>query len=219
MDIHLLKTVCKKIERWGFPLRISHTASLNIEFLQTCALKSIQKPASHMSTSLGQLSTQPGKIPSISELPLSKSDAQRFETCEFIHPSIRHSPSKSSWSNEEDDRLLNAMRGPGGIIWETIAAEVGGHTAKQCRERWLVKLNPDVRRSNFETWEDELIRRECQRIGNHWSIIAQLLPGRTACSVKNRWYTVLRHSPPTSSPFVYSPSLQSPGLVFRPNLI
>jgi hypothetical protein len=53
-------------------------------------------------------------------------------------------------------------------------------------------LNPEVRRSPFEKWEDELIRSEKQRIGNHWSLIAQLLPGRTACSVKNRWYTVLR---------------------------
>jgi hypothetical protein len=58
-----------------------------------------------------------------------------------------------------------------------------------------VKLNPEVRRSPFERWEDELIESERQRIGNHWSVIAQRLPGRTACSVKNRWYTVLRFRP------------------------
>jgi hypothetical protein len=84
------------------------------------------------------------------------------------------------------------VSGQSTIDWNSVAAKVATHTAKQCRERWLVKLNPEVRRSPFEKWEDDVIQSERQRIGNHWSVIAQLLPGRTACSVKNRWYTVLR---------------------------
>jgi len=59
----------------------------------------------------------------------------------------------------------------------------------------MVKLNPDVRRTPFQPWEDDLIQIERQRVGNHWPVIAQRLPGRTACSVKNRWYTVLRYKP------------------------
>jgi hypothetical protein len=114
---------------------------------------------------------------------------------------------------------LDAIHSRERIIWEDVAIQVGGHTAKQCRERWLVKLNPEVRRSPFECWEDEIIRRECQRIGNHWSIIAQLLPGRTACSVKNRWYTVLRHNPESSIAFVYPPAVQWTGLIVRPDLV
>jgi hypothetical protein len=31
------------------------------------------------------------------------------------------------------------------IVWDIIAFKVGNHTAKQCRECWLVKLNPEVR--------------------------------------------------------------------------
>jgi hypothetical protein len=89
-------------------------------------------------------------------------------------------------------------------VWEDVALEVGPHTASQCRERWLVKLNPDVHRSPFEQWEDDLIHNERQRIGNHWSLIAQRLPGRTAGSVKNRWYNVLRYQP--SDLHKYSPS-------------
>jgi hypothetical protein len=81
-----------------------------------------------------------------------------------------------------------------------------------------VKLNPDVRRSPFEPWEDELIQSECRRIGNHWSVIAQLLPGRTACSVKNRWYTVLRHRRVHPAPFISLPAIQWAGLPFRANL-
>lgn len=119
------------------------------------------------------------------------------------------SHSKSSWSQEEDEVLLNAVSGKSNINWDYIASIDGKHTPKQCRERWLVKLNPEVRRSPFESWEDELIQRERQKIGNHWSLIAQLLPGRTSCSVKNRWYTVLRYRPARIPTMPNYPSLRS----------
>ncbi|OHS97715.1 Myb-like DNA-binding domain containing protein [Tritrichomonas foetus] len=117
--------------------------------------------------------------------------------------STSQSHSKSSWSPAEDEILLNAVSGKTNINWDYVASIDGKHTPKQCRERWLVKLNPEVRRSPFEPWEDELIQSERQKIGNHWSLIAQLLPGRTSCSVKNRWYTVLRYKPMT---FPYFPN-------------
>jgi hypothetical protein len=132
------------------------------------------------------------RIPSISELPLSENDVKRFQSCEFVTPRVRHPPSKGSWSQSEDDKLLEAIKGKTNVIWESIAAQIPQHTAKQCRERWLVKLNPNVRRTPFEKWEDTIIEHERRKIGNHWAIIAQALPGRTACSIKNRYYTVLR---------------------------
>jgi hypothetical protein len=134
----------------------------------------------------------PRPFPSISELPLSESDAKRFPVYQPTLPFPKPAGIRRSWTPEEDEVLLRAVSGQSTIAWDTVASRVGSHTMKQCRERYLVKLNPDVRRSPFEKWEDDIIRGERQRIGNHWSVIAQLLPGRTACSVKNRWYTVLR---------------------------
>jgi hypothetical protein len=135
------------------------------------------------------------RIPSIFDLPLSESDAKLFPQHQSLCPNPRLTTSRKTWTPEEDDRLMHAMSGQTDVCWSVIASTVGGHTAKQCRERWLVKLNPSVRRSPFEPWEDEIIQAECQRIGTHWSVIAQLLPGRTSCSVKNRWYAVLRFRP------------------------
>jgi hypothetical protein len=135
------------------------------------------------------------RIPSIFELPLSDADARLFPPHSSTRPARRAKPSGKAWTRDEDRRLMRAISGQSNVCWSGIAATVGGHTPKQCRERWLVKLNPNVRRSPFEPWEDEVIREGCQRIGNHWSVIAQHLPGRTACSVKNRWYAVLRFGP------------------------
>jgi hypothetical protein len=139
------------------------------------------------------------RIPSIHNLPLSESDAKLFPESAPIQSPPKSGPVRGSWTTEDDEALIRAVSVPGAIVWNTVASQIGTHTAKQCRERWLVKLNPDVRRSPFAKWEDDLIRSERQRIGNHWSIIAQLLPGRTACSVKNRWYTVLRFHAPSQA--------------------
>jgi hypothetical protein len=136
------------------------------------------------------------RIPSIFNLPLSDADAKRFAECpSFGEITKKSGHIRGTWSEEDDENLLHALAARRSIDWDAIATKVGNHTAKQCRERWLVKLNPEVRRSLFEKWEDDLIRSERLRIGNHWSVIAQRLPGRTACSVKNRWYTVLRFQP------------------------
>jgi hypothetical protein len=135
------------------------------------------------------------KIPSIFDLPLSEEDARRFPGHPLVSPAARIPPTGRTWTREEDDKLMQAISGQTNICWSDVAATIGRHTAKQCRERWLVKLNPNVRRSPFEPWEDEIIQFECERIGNRWSVIAQRLPGRTSCSVKNPWYTVLRLRP------------------------
>jgi hypothetical protein len=136
------------------------------------------------------------RIPSILELLLPDSDAKLFpDALQVLQIPLKPPAVRGSWTPDEDETLIRLLSEQPHPSWNAISSRIGTHTAKQCRERWLVKLNPDVRRSPFEKWEDVLIQTERQRIGNQWSLIAQLLPGRTACSVKNRWYTVLRFQP------------------------
>jgi hypothetical protein len=48
-----------------------------------------------------------------------------------------------------------------------------------------------LNKNSFENLEDDIIIKQFKIIGKKWSIIANYLPGRTACSVKNRWYSYL----------------------------
>jgi hypothetical protein len=99
---------------------------------------------------------------------------------------------RGSWTSHEDDLLRAAVQRLGTSHWDAIAAVVKGRTATQCRERWLFRLSPGLKKAPVEKWEDDIILEQRKKVGNHWTLIAAGLPGRTSCSVKNRWYTVLR---------------------------
>lgn len=168
------------------------------------------------------------KIPSIFELQLPTNTMNLFdhnipksptETTEKIETKVDQL--KGLWSPNEDELLrkaISTMKQP--ISWDEIAKAVPGRTPKQCRERWLHRLCPDVNKAPFQKWEDELIVVEREKIGNHWTVIASKLPGRTSCAVKNRWYTVLRNriGKPTNQASFY-PSQETINVYYVPQYI
>jgi hypothetical protein len=126
------------------------------------------------------------------------------------------------WHEIEDSQLRDAVRQCGVNHWESVASLVPGRTPTQCRERWMFRIGPGLNKAPFEEWEDELIIAERQRLGNRWTMIAQRLPGRTSCAVKNRWYAELRKQPLRGASVV--PSADAPvfsvaHLLSRPALV
>lgn len=99
--------------------------------------------------------------------------------------------SKRMWTPEEDEKL-RIVAGPNPENWNQIGEMLPGRTGKQCRERWLNNLRPDIRKGEWSQEEDDLIIREQAKVGNHWSSIARMLPGRSDNAVKNRYNATLR---------------------------
>ena len=58
---------------------------------------------------------------------------------------------------------------------------------KQCRERWVNFLNPEIKKDPFSLEEDIYLLQRRLEIGNKWAEIIKQMPGRTENNVKNRF--------------------------------
>ncbi|RQM16820.1 hypothetical protein DD237_002481 [Peronospora effusa] len=93
---------------------------------------------------------------------------------------------KGHWSPHEDE-LLRRLVATEQKNWGDVASKIPGRTSKQCRERWHNHLDPQIVRGAYSPEEDRLILEAQARLGNRWSVIAAMLPGRTEDAVKIRW--------------------------------
>jgi hypothetical protein len=151
-----------------------------------------------MSVPLPAAFVPPGQI--LAQLDLSRiSTAASVDFLKFFIHRQPENPAcptdagtRAGWTQEEDEILSNAATRFGAHSWKEVAETLPGRNAKQCRERWFNRLNPQVKKGPFEAWEDHFIMNRQHEIGNRWSVIAQELPGRTASGVKNRGYSSLR---------------------------
>ena len=131
----------------------------------------------------------------------AKQCRERWNTC--LNPNLNKGP----WTKEEGLKLIQTVQKieeqRGKIeygFWAEIAKEIPGRTAKQCRERWNIYLNPNLNKGPWTPEEDRIIIETQKKIGNQWTKIALLLPGRSNDTVRCRWYNALQKQKETQNP-------------------
>jgi hypothetical protein len=115
-----------------------------------------------------------------------------------FNPSIYLATGRSGeWTEDEIDKLKDAVKTHGGKNWDAIASLVPGRTGKQCSTKWyrFLDFSINLAKKRTGTWtEDEDIKLKDAvqtYAGNNWGAIAALVLGRTKSQCSNRWHHFL----------------------------
>jgi hypothetical protein len=99
---------------------------------------------------------------------------------------------KQKFGPEEDDIIRAAVDAHGPRKWCRVAELLVGRTARQCRERWVNYLSPDVTKAPWAAEEENLLRTKVAEFGPSWSRIARFFVGRTDVCLKNHYLKLIR---------------------------
>lgn len=126
---------------------------------------------------------------------------------------------KTKWSPEEDNLLRESIAKNGTSNWTVVASALSGRSGKQCRERWMNQLDPNLNKDDWKPADDLLLYTKHSTYGNSWVTIAKFFPGRSPNSVKNRWSWLTRHHFNPFNPMIRKPfaQRQMTGIIRDPN--
>jgi len=99
---------------------------------------------------------------------------------------------RSTWTPDEDQKLLQLVTDLGQGNWPNIAYHLPGRQPKQCRDRFVNKLDPNLKKGGWTGEEDKMIVAAHMRLGNRWHEMAKAIPGRSELQIKDRWYAVVQ---------------------------
>jgi hypothetical protein len=99
---------------------------------------------------------------------------------------------KVKFSEDEDVELKKLVQEIGTEDWHRVSSRMPGRNMRQCKERWLNYLRPDVGNGPWTVEEDQFLLLKVQEWGFAWRNIAALFDSRTDINVKSRWHLIQR---------------------------
>jgi hypothetical protein len=90
------------------------------------------------------------------------------QQCSYRYNKLINEMTKSKW-NKNDDILLLELTELYGQKWTYIASKMHGRTAEDVMQRYILKLDPKLKRSKFDKEEDDLILKLHKKYGNKWN--------------------------------------------------
>jgi hypothetical protein len=116
-----------------------------------------------------------------------------FRRCEYKETATKIGRHPLKFTPYEDALLISVVSQIGANDWNEIAAVVSSRTARQCRDRWMNYLSPELRTGNWTHEEDELLAKLVHDVGAKWKQLAGFFTRRSPNCLRNRWGQVTRH--------------------------
>lgn len=117
---------------------------------------------------------------------------------------------KSKFTVEEDKRLRSIVARVGEGRWEEIAKMMPGRNQRQCHDRWMYYLSPNVNNAPWSEEEEHLLVHLVNNLGPHWVKIASMFDRRTDTQIKNKWNVLKRRIEQSKFNQVYNEKKSEP---------
>lgn len=112
---------------------------------------------------------------------------------------LSHAQCKARWKNAlcpdidrspftpDEDKQIVYLQSKG-LGFPEIAAHLPGRISEQIRDRFINYVDPSRKTTEWTAEEDDLLTKLQRHVGNKWTEISKLIPGRSENSIKNRWH-------------------------------
>jgi hypothetical protein len=102
---------------------------------------------------------------------------------------------RKAFTKKDDETLCKLVAKHGDKNWQAIAAEFPERTPRQCKERWLTYLDPEVKNDPWTADESRLLTQKVAELGHRWRAIEPFFRGRKDANLKNHWRKLKRDGP------------------------
>lgn len=99
---------------------------------------------------------------------------------------------RHKFTPEEDDLIRKCVQEIG-REWKTIADRIPGLNSRQCRERYVFYLDPNISNKEWTEQDENKLVFLVNELGNCWVKIAAFFPNQSVINVKNQYQKILRH--------------------------
>ena len=105
---------------------------------------------------------------------------------------MKHKPHPKSKFTSEEDEQLKSLVDIYGENWNLISEKMGSRNPRQCRDRYLTYLSPNVNSSPWTPEDDVKLQQLHLEYGPKWVKISRHFENRTDTNIKNRWMVLQR---------------------------